>query len=132
VERWSCAAPLGLLIVDYLQLVFAPSQSRRNEVEVVSQGLKTIALRQGIPVLALSSLSRSLDPKSRPGLSRLKESSNLEHDADVVMFLYRENEQTEETECIIAKQRDGAKGTVHLRFRPEFVAFEQAQQPSAG
>jgi hypothetical protein len=57
----------------------------------------------------------------------LKESSNLEHDADVVMFLHRKDEMAEETECIIGKNRDGAKGTVYLRFHPEYVSFEQAR-----
>jgi replicative DNA helicase len=129
VNRWAFEPKLGFLIVDYLQLVSVPAESRRTEVETVSRGLKTLARQHGIPVLCLSSLSRlpAEVRQKRPTLARLRESASLGYDADIVMFLYREDDMAEETECIIRKQRDGAIGTVHLRFRPEYVAFEQAE-----
>lgn len=128
VERWSFTPPLGLLIVDYLQLVRHKSESRRMEVEAVSQGLKTLALKTGIPVLCLSSLRRpSLEAQdARPGLADLRESGELEHDADVVIFLHRPMGE-EETEVIVAKNRDGRVGKTFLRFRPEFVAFDESE-----
>ena len=128
VEGWSFTPPLGLVVVDYLQLVRVKSESRRLEVEAVSQGLKSLALKTSIPILCLSSLRRpSAEAKeSRPGLSDLRESGELEHDADVVIFLHRAQGE-EETEINVAKNRDGRTGKTLLRFRPEFVAFDEAE-----
>lgn len=120
---------LGLLIVDYLQLVQAPREirERRHQVEAVSQGLKTLALGTRMPVLCLSSLSRAGagDPTRRPTLSDLRESGELEHDADVILLLHRQPLQAD-TECIIAKNREGSVGLLSLTFQPEIVRFSES------
>jgi hypothetical protein len=117
---------LGLLIVDYLQLVRAPKEirERRHQVEAVSQGLKGLALGLKIPVLCLSSLSRapSGEKDRAPTLSDLRESGELEHDADVILLLHREPMKPE-TVCFIAKNREGQVGKVTLRFQAETVHF---------
>lgn len=122
-------APLSFLIVDYLQLVRAPKEikERRHQVEAVSQGLKTMALQYRIPVLCLSSLSRpsNEDKNKPPTLASLRESGELEHDADVILLLHR-GYHDEETGCHVAKNRDGRLGQVHLLFRQEYVAFDEA------
>jgi replicative DNA helicase len=129
VTGWRETTALGLLIVDYLQLVRAPRgiRERRLQVEHVSQALKTLAVQCQIPVLCLSSLARALDgaKEHRPTLASLRESGELEHDADVVLLLHREPRQSE-TECIVAKNRDGAVGLARLVFRPLFVSFAEA------
>jgi replicative DNA helicase len=130
VERWAFTPALGLVIVDYLQLVQAPREirDRRLQVEAVSQGLKTLAMRCEVPVLCLSSLSRPEKGTDRkPVMADLRESGELEHDADVILFLHR-GFQEEETTLIVAKNRDGRVGETHLRFRPEYVAFDQAPE----
>jgi replicative DNA helicase len=130
VERWAFTPPLGLVIVDYLQLVRAPKEvrDRRLQVEAVSQGLKSLAMTCHLPVLCLSSLSRPEKgaPDRKPTLADLRESGELEHDADIVIFLHRGFQQ-EETTLIVAKNRDGRVGETELRFRSEFVAFEQPE-----
>jgi replicative DNA helicase len=130
VERWAFTPPLGLVIVDYLQLIRAPKEirDRRLQVEAVSQGLKGLAMTCHLPVLCLSSLSRPEKGANdrRPVLSDLRESGELEHDADVVLFLHRGFQQ-EETTLIVAKNRDGRVGETTLRFRSEYVAFDQAE-----
>ena len=121
-------APFGLVIVDYLQLVRAPAEvrERRLQVEAVSQGLKTLALQCRLPVLCLSSLSRG--PKDReeapPTLASLRESGELEHDADIVLLLHRKRGMGE-TDCTVAKNRDGRTGLIKLHFEPIFVAFQE-------
>lgn len=131
VERWSFTPPLGLVVVDYLQLVRAPSgiRERRLQVEAVSQGLKTLAMRCQLPVVCLSSLRRpeNGNPDRKPTLSDLRESGELEHDADLVLFLHRAFNSDEAT-LIVAKNRDGRVGETELRFRSEFVSFEQAPE----
>lgn len=131
VADWQASATLDLLIVDYLQLVRAPRdvKERRLQVEAISQGLKTLAGQCGLPVLCLSSLRRREggDDERRPSLSDLRESGELEFDADVVLFLHRKLRQPE-TECIVAKNRDGRQGTARLIFRSEFVAFDEATE----
>ncbi len=123
-------APLGLLIVDYLQLVDAdPSiRDRRLQVEAVSAGLKGITLDYETPVLCLSSLSRPVDGKA-PTLASLRESGNLEHDADTVILLHRPEEMRPETDCIVAKSRNGRTGKVELSFRGEYLRFEEQAGP---
>jgi hypothetical protein len=122
-------APLALLVVDYLQLIRAPKEikERRHQVEAISQGLKTMALQYRVPVLCLSSLSRPApDAKDRPPtLASLRESGELEHDADVILLLHRQYHESE-TQCNVAKNRDGRLGIVSLLFRSEFVAFDEA------
>ncbi len=131
VTTWGGHTALGLLIVDYLQLVRAPRdiRDRRLQIEAVSQGLKTMALQAKIPVLCLSSLSRPPQEarERRPTLASLRESGELEHDADVVLLLHRDPMQAD-TECIVAKNRDGRQGMARLRFRPETVSFDEIDE----
>jgi replicative DNA helicase len=122
---------LGLVIIDYLQLIRAPSEirERRLQVEHVSQVLKTLAVSARLPVLCLSSLSRPIKgkPTTPPTLADLRESGELEHDADIVLFLHRPKGQTE-TECLVAKNRDGRTGSMTLLFRPDYVAFDEPSE----
>jgi len=120
--------PLALLVIDYLQLVRAPKEikERRHQVEYVSQGLKALTMQYRMPVLCLSSLSRgSNDDRDKPPtLSSLRESGELEHDADIILLLHRKYREAQ-TSCQIAKNRDGRSGKVQLLFRSEFVAFDE-------
>ncbi len=124
---------LGLVIIDYIQLMVSggKSESRQQEVSEISRSLKGIARELNVPVIALSQLSRAVEsrPDKRPMLSDLRESGAIEQDADVVMFIYREeyyNRDTDrkgEAEIIIAKQRNGPTGTVNLAWIPDFTKF---------
>lgn len=126
--------PLGLIIVDYLQLMQAAGRSDGNrvqEVSEISRGLKLIARELNVPVIALSQLSRSVESRTPqvPQLADLRESGSIEQDADIVMFIYREayyNPDTEReniTDLIIAKHRNGPVGRVELYFHPERLRF---------
>lgn len=126
--------PLGLIIVDYLQLMQGSGRSDGNrvqEVSEISRGLKLIAREMNVPVIALSQLSRSVESRSPqiPQLADLRESGSIEQDADIVMFIYREayyNPETEReniTDLIIAKHRNGPVGRVELYFHPERLRF---------
>jgi len=123
--------PLALIVVDYLQLVRAPNEirERRHQVEAVSQGLKTLALQYRVPIVCLSSLSRaSSDERNKPPtLASLRESGELEHDADVILLMHRDYREPD-TKCYVAKNRDGRLGTVDLLFRSEYVAFDERAQ----
>ncbi len=124
---------LGIIMIDYLQLMQGSrrSESRQQEISEISRSLKEIARELQVPVIALSQLSRAVEqrPDHRPMLSDLRESGAIEQDADVVMFLYRDdyyNHDTEKkdvAEVIIAKQRNGAIGTVELAWLPRFTKF---------
>lgn len=118
--------PLGLIVADYLQLIQAPKgiRSRREQVEAVSAGMKRLAIRTRIPVLCLSSLSRPKDgdESARPTMGSYRESGEIEHDCDWGLLLHRAPGATE-TECIVAKSRDGATGVVKLQFREKIVSF---------
>jgi len=119
---------LQLLVVDYLQLIKGRNlENRVQEVGEISMGLKNLARELRIPVIALSQLSRSIETRgggARPRLSDLRESGSIEQDADVVMFLYREDEDVLENVSLdIAKHRNGAIGTIRLRFVPSRVSF---------
>jgi len=121
---------IDLLIVDYLQLVVAPREirERRLQVEHASQGLKSLALRLAVPIVCLSSLSRPQGGGNQePTLASLRESGELEHDADIVMFLHRPSQDSDEVLCIVAKNRDGETGRVRLTFKPECVSFYQVE-----
>lgn len=124
-------APLALVVVDYLQLIRAPQdiKERRHQVEAVSKGVKAIAMEHEVPVLCLSSLSRAAhDEKNKPPtLASLRESGELEHDADIILLLHRDY-RAQETQCFVAKNRDGRLGDVDLIFRHEYVAFEEAER----
>ena len=125
---------LDLIIIDYLQLMTSGgrSDSRQQEVSEISRSLKLLARDLNVPVVALSQLSRKVEDRTdkRPMLSDLRESGAIEQDADVVMFLYREDyykkdtENTNVTEVIIAKQRNGPVGTVKLAWLPQFMLFK--------
>ncbi len=132
-RRLKAQHDLGLLIIDYLQLMRGPSQveNRQQEISMITQSLKALAKELNIPVVALSQLSRAVEKRSedrRPILSDLRESGAIEQDADVVLFLYRpevykEREQEGMAEVIIGKQRSGPTGTVKLVFIKEYVMF---------
>lgn len=126
--------PLGLIIIDYLQLMQGSGRSDGNrvqEVSEISRGLKLIARELNVPVVALSQLSRSVESRSPqiPQLSDLRESGSIEQDADIVAFIYREayyNPETDRqnvTDLIIAKHRNGPTGKVELYFHPERLRF---------
>ena len=126
--------PLGLIIIDYLQLMQGSGRSDGNrvqEVSEISRGLKLIARELNVPVIALSQLSRTVETRSPqiPQLSDLRESGSIEQDADIVAFIYREayyNPETDRqniTDLIIAKHRNGPVGKVELYFHPERLRF---------
>lgn len=126
--------PLGLIIVDYLQLMQGSGRSDGNrvqEVSEISRGLKLLARELNVPVIALSQLSRSVESRSPqiPQLADLRESGSIEQDADIVMFIYREayyNPDTDReniTDLIISKHRNGPTGKVELYFHPERLRF---------
>ena len=124
---------IGIVIIDYLQLMTGSgkSESRQNEISEISRSLKALARELNVPVVALSQLSRAVEqrPDHRPMLSDLRESGAIEQDADVVMFIYRDdyyNKDTEEkniAEIIVAKQRNGPIGTVKLVWLPNYTKF---------
>lgn len=124
---------IDIIMVDYLQLMSGSkgSESRQQEVSEISRSIKALAKEMQCPVVALSQLSRAPEARTdhRPMLSDLRESGSIEQDADVVMFLYRDeyyNKETEEKnvgECIIAKQRNGPTGTVKLAWLGQFSKF---------
>ncbi|GAA0071863.1 replicative DNA helicase [Clostridium sardiniense] len=123
---------IDLILIDYLQLMSgSSSESRQQEVSEISRSIKALAKEMECPVIALSQLSRAPEQRAdhRPMLSDLRESGSIEQDADLVMFLYRDeyyNKETEEKnvgECIIAKQRNGPVGTVKLAWLGQFSKF---------
>ena len=124
---------LAIVMIDYLQLMSGngKSESRQNEISEISRSLKALARELSVPVVALSQLSRKVEerPDHRPMLSDLRESGAIEQDADVVMFLYRDDyyhkdsEKKGISEVIIAKQRNGPIGTVELVWLPEYTKF---------
>src|SRR5947199_2221565 len=135
-RRLHAQAPggLGLIIIDYLQLMRpeAGTDNRVEQVGAMSRGLKILARELGVPVIALSQLSRAVEQRhdKKPILSDLRESGNIEQDADLVMFIYRDEYYTKDeseeqglAELLIAKHRNGGLGDVTLTFRKEFPKF---------
>ena len=124
---------IGLVVVDHMQLMESSRSSltRQQEISEISRALKILAKELNIPVIALSQLSRASEqrPDHRPMLSDLRESGSIEQDADIVMFLHREDYYNPETEkknvaeVIIAKNRQGATGTVELAWLPQYTKF---------
>lgn len=132
-RRLKAEKGLGLIVIDYLQLMqgAARSENRQQEIADISRSLKALAKDLEVPVIALAQLSRSVEQrdKKRPIMSDLRESGSLEQDADIVMFIYREEYYKPDTEkrgiaeIIVAKQRNGPTGTVELAFLKEYTRF---------
>ena len=129
---------LGIIIIDYLQLMSGGkrTESRQNEVSEISRSLKALARELDVPIIALSQLSRAVEGREdkRPMLSDLRESGAIEQDADVVMFLYRDEYYNKDSdkkgiaEVIISKQRSGATGTVELVWLPQYTKFANKEK----
>jgi replicative DNA helicase len=140
-RRLKADSDIGMVVVDYLQLMQGPtnSESRQQEVSQISRGLKALAKELNVPVVALSQLSRAPEQRTgdnkRPQLSDLRESGAIEQDADLIMFLYRQefydgpvdkdgNSLEGKAEVIVGKQRNGPTGIVNLFFQKQFTRFE--------
>ena len=136
-RRLKAETDIGLLVIDYMQLMSSHrrSDSRTSEVSEISRNLKALSRELNVPVVALSQLSRAPEQRTdrRPQLSDLRESGSIEQDADVVAFIYREEVYQEETEeqgvaeIIIRKQRNGPIDTVYLTFLKEYTRFENRE-----
>ena len=132
-RKYKLEQNLSMIMIDYLQLMTGSgrSDSRQQEISDISRSLKAVARELNVPVIALSQLSRAVEqrPDHRPMLSDLRESGAIEQDADVVMFIYRDDYYNHDTdkkgisEIIIAKQRNGPIGTVELAWLPEYTKF---------
>ena len=130
---------LGLIVIDYLQLMGSAgsTENRATEISEISRSLKALAKELNVPVIALSQLNRSVEqrPDKRPVMSDLRESGAIEQDADVIMFIYRDEVYNPETpdkgiaEIILAKQRNGPVGRVKLTFLGEYTKFENYANP---
>ena len=141
-RKYKLEHDLKIVIIDYLQLMTGSgrTESRQQEISEISRSLKALARELNVPVVALSQLSRAVEqrPDHRPMLSDLRESGAIEQDADVVMFIYRDDYYNKDTELkniseiIVAKQRNGPIGTIQLAWLPEYTKFgnlDHSQRP---
>ncbi len=142
-RRLHAEVGLGLVIVDYLQLLEGRSMNNDNRVQVISEisrSLKSLARELNVPVIALSQLSRAVEsrPDKRPLLSDLRESGSIEQDADVVLFLYRDDYYDRDTEkknlaeVLVRKHRNGPTGDAQLYFVPEYMRFRDISKQQGG
>jgi replicative DNA helicase len=141
VRRLHAEHNIGLVIVDYMQLMDSGlgGQNRNVEIGAISRGLKLMARGLNIPIIALSQLSRNVEGRQdkRPQMPDLRESGNIEQDADIILFIYREGYYTEETpkreeaEIIVAKNRNGRTGTIKLMWEPTLTRFENIKKENA-
>jgi len=143
-RRLAAEVGLGLIIVDYMQLMTGPRdvENRQQEISQISRSLKAVAKELGVPVLALSQLSRAPEQRGgdhRPRLSDLRESGAIEQDADLVLFVYREevykgpedsqgNSLEGKAEIIVGKQRNGPTGEVPLYFHKQYTLFDSVSR----
>ena len=134
---------LGLIVIDYLQLMAVPgnSENRATEISEISRSLKGLAKELNVPVIALSQLNRSLETRTdkRPVMADLRESGAIEQDADVIVFIYRDDYYNKENspdkglaEVIIGKQRNGPTGSIKLKFFGEYTRFDNLAHDSVG
>jgi replicative DNA helicase len=133
---------LGLIVVDYLQLMQVPGtgENRTNEISEISRSLKALAKELNVPVVALSQLNRGLESRTdkRPVMADLRESGAIEQDADIIMFIYRDEYYHKDSgdkglaEVIIAKQRSGPTGTIKLKFFGEYTRFDNLARDGVG
>jgi len=141
-RRLHSREPLHLIVIDYLQLMEVGGiENRQQEISTVSRSLKSLARELNVPVIAISQLSRGVENREshKPRLADLRESGAIEQDADVVLLLYREEYYKPEkedakgkAEIIIAKQRNGPTGSVHLAFQSQHVRFQSLAQHEDG
>ena len=133
-RKYKLEQGLDIIIIDYLQLMSGSgrgNESRQQEISDISRSLKGLARELNVPVVALSQLSRAVEqrPDKRPMMSDLRESGAIEQDADVIMFIYRDDYYNKDSELkgiseiIIAKQRNGPIGTVNLAWLPQYTKF---------
>ena len=130
---------LGLILIDYLQLMEGSSDNRVQELSKITRSLKGLARELNVPIISLSQLSRGVESRTnkRPMMSDLRESGSIEQDADLIMMLYREEYYDPDTpdrglaEVIIAKHRNGPTGTVKLLFEPQYTLFRNLAKPNS-
>ncbi len=141
-RKYKMEQDIQLVIIDYIQLMTSGGRSdnRQQEISDISRSLKSLARELNVPVIALSQLNRAVESRTdhRPMLADIRESGAIEQDADVIMFLYRDDYYNPETEkknvaeVIIAKQRNGPTGTIELTWQPKFTRFVNMLKPGGG